>query len=306
MTRRRAIPLLAVTSAVLISSTALGADRSGNVAPGGAPFAWESGPMTGLLLTSDTGDLVDCDSPGKDCDDTLLNVGAGQLTVKTDSSDPATQDVDLYVYPSDAQGAIKGDGVSSAGGTPAEEVTVNAKTAGFYLVRVVAAAAAQGTYTGEAKELALTAAPTKTQPGEVDYGVDPADPDAGKTQPASGKTLANDLAPSTTARAPASSQSRVLRGTASDPDGKVAYVDIALVRVLSKSCRGLRPNGTFAKLRKCTAPLFLRARGTKSWHYTLRHKLPKGTYRLYARATDNVGRSQGGFNKRNRVTFKVT
>jgi hypothetical protein len=299
MIRARLIAPLALTAALLATSTAVAADHNGTVTLGGPAFKWDSDPMTGFLLTSDLGDQVQCDDPGKDCDDTLLRVDAGPLSVTTTSSDPNTVDMDLYVYPSNDKGEIKGDGKSSAGSTADENVTLPA-SAGFYLVRVVAATATAGTYHGEAVEVG------KVAPGDVDYGVDPADPNGGSGGGGGGTTRANDIPPTTTARRPRFSQSRVLTGTASDPDGKVAYVDIALVRVLSKSCRGLRADGTFAKLRKCSAPSFLRARGTKNWHYTLRHRLAKGTYVLFARATDNLGRPEGGFGKRNRVTFRIT
>jgi hypothetical protein len=303
MTRTRLITLAALAVACALPATAQGADHNGTVTFGGPAFKWDSDPMTGFLLTSDLGDQVECDDPGKDCDDTLLKVDSGALTIKISSVDPQTVDMDLYVYPSNAQGQFSTtdpDAKSSAGSTADEEVTYQSARAGYYLARVVAATASDGTYHGEAVEPAKP----RIDPAAVDYGVDPANPGAGN--PSAGKTTrANDIAPTTTARALRNSQSRVLSGTARDVDGKVSYVDIALVRVLSKSCRGLTTTGTWRKLRKCKAPIFLRARGTTRWHYTLRHRLAKGTYVLFARATDNFGRAEGGFGSRNRVRFVV-
>ncbi len=303
MSRRRVTTILGLTGAVAACATALGAPaRTGTVKLGGPAYAWDGGPITGALITSDISDSVPCGSPGKDCDDTLLNLDAGPATVSISSDDPGSPDLDLYVYRSNAQGDAGEPVKSSAGASATESVTFPA-SAGQYLVRVIPATAVQGTYHGEAKEV-VDATKAKPLPGEVDYGTDPADPNA--SNGTGTKTRANDVAPTTTAHAPKFSQSKVLRGTARDADGKVAYVDVALVRVLSHTCRGLTPTGTWRKLKKCTAPTFLRARGTTSWHYTLRHRLPRGNYVLFAKATDNLGRAEGGFGKRNRVRFRIT
>lgn len=302
MTRRRLIAALAALVALAAASPAVGApDRSGSVAAGGATFKWEGGPITGFLLTSDLGDAFECGDPGKDCDDTLINFSAGSANVTIAPTSDGSVDLDLYVYKSNAQGEAGQFVKSSAGGTSDELVTFPAQ-AGPYLVRVVAATATDGTYHGEAK---LTAAAAKALPGEVDYGVDPADPNADKGG-GGANTLANDKPPTTTVRAPRFSQSRVLSGTARDSDGKVAYVDVALVRLFSKSCKALTAAGTWRTLRKCSAPPFLRARGTTKWHYTMRRRLAKGRYVVFARATDNLGRREGGFGPKNRIRFRIT
>jgi hypothetical protein len=303
MTRLRKTILLALAAAALAAGSALAApDRTGSVTVSGPTYAWDGGPVTGAVATAEIGDAVPCDIPGKDCDDTLLNAATGQMTVKISSDDPNSADLDLYAYHSNAQGEQGAFVKSSTGPDASETVTFEAE-AGPYLVRVVPATAAGGTFKGEAKELPLP--PRAPDGGGPDFGNDPSLP-PGSGGGAGGTTRATDLAPTTTARALKFSQSRVLRGTARDSDGKVAYVDVALVRLFSHSCKGLTATGSWRKLRKCSAPSFLRARGTTSWHYTLRKPLAKGLYVVFARATDNLGRREGGFGPKNRVRFRVT
>jgi hypothetical protein len=47
----------------------------------------------------------------------------------------------------------------------------------------------------------------------------------------------------------------------------------------------------------------LRAKGTTRWSFTLRHRLPKGSYVLTVRAIDRAGKVAG---RRARVAFTVT
>ena len=98
---------------------------------------------------------------------------------------------------------------------------------------------------------------------------------------------------------------RGFSGTAKDDKG-VARVEIAVVQVKGKSCKQMKSNGTLATLSKCSAPTsWLRAKGTTSWSYKLKRKLPKGSYQLFARAKDNAGQLQGGFGSASRKSFKV-
>jgi spore coat-associated protein N len=115
---------------------------------------------------------------------------------------------------------------------------------------------------------------------------------------------------------------RRFEGTASD-DVEVAKVEIALLRLEGKAraaagkrrrtaCFWLK-NGkarfkrTGARRRKCGKQLWLRARGTTSWRFKLSRPLPRGTYVLYSRATDNAGLSEQRFTSgdRNRIRFRV-
>jgi hypothetical protein len=302
MTRRRAILLIAASLGTLATATAIAApDHTGTVTAGAPAFTWEGGPISGSLATTDVYLNVPCDAPGNDCDDTLLNVsvsGGGTAQGSVKITGPANTDLDLFVYRSDANGEPGAFVKSSAGSTANEQVTFEVDP-GYYLVRVYAATAAAATYKGEAKVIA------RPLPGEVNYGVDPADPGAGQSGGGS-TTLSGDLAPTSTVRAPRSSRPRVLTGTARDADGKVAYVDVAVVRKLSRSCLALTATGRWRKLAKCSAPRFLRAKGTTRWRLTLPRGLTKGLYIVSSRATDNLGRREAGFDKRNQVRFRIT
>jgi hypothetical protein len=301
MTRILRTALLGATLAVLVPTAAVAADHSGSVTADSAAFTWDGGPLNGALSTTDVYENVPCDAPGNDCDDTLINVlvPAGHTAQGTVTIAGGTDnDLDLFLYRSDASGKV-GDPIQDSAGPDANESLTFDADPGYYLIRVVAATATDATYKGTVKIV------SRPVPGEVNYGVDPADPGAGGQNGLGPTSLANDLAPTTIAKPPASSQSRLLRGTARDRDGKVAYVDVGLVQVRKSGCRTLRPNGTWVRIRKCSVPTFIRAKGTTRWSLKLRKRLAKGTYVVFSRATDNLGRREGGFNRRNRIRFVV-
>ena len=70
-------------------------------------------------------------------------------------------------------------------------------------------------------------------------------------------------------------------------------------------CFGLTPRERFRRIRKCTAPPYVRATGRDRWRVSIGRKLRPGRYVLYARATDNLGLPEGGFGAQNRVAFRV-
>jgi hypothetical protein len=105
-----------------------------------------------------------------------------------------------------------------------------------------------------------------------------------------------------------------IKGKASDPDGGVRRVDIAIVRLvdgakasrarcLVLSSKGTLKPGKTAKGR--CVPSFLKAKGTTSWSFKLKKKLPRGRYVVYSRATDKQGLKQKGFTSKSRKTFRV-
>ncbi len=300
--------LLAAVLATVTGLALAAPNRTGSLAVGGS-YNWDGGPITGAVATAEVGDTVPCGAPGKECDQTLLNVTSnGQLSVKTTSDDAGSTDLDLYLYASNANGD-QGKFLKSSTGPDANENLSAEAVAGYYLVVVVPATATAGTYKGSASLAALP-----PEPGDVDYGKPPPPPpggggttggDGGASGGASAPPAAPNLAPATKASAPKARPVRSLNGTAADPDGTIAYVDVALVRGTGKNCRRLSAKGTFVTLHKCTAPAFLRAKGTTTWRLALRRPLAKGTYVLYARATDVEGRPDGGFGAANRLTFRV-
>jgi hypothetical protein len=313
MTRR--IALLAVAVTALTTAVALAApDHTGSLTPNGPAFTWDGGPLTGGAATSDVEAAVPCDPP-QACDQTLLKVDPGQATVDITSSDPNAVDLDMFVFRSDKDGNA-GKSVKSSTGPSATEHVVFEADAGYYLVKVTPATAAGGTFKGKATELPLPPAPA-----DQTFGNDPNLPSSGggsgggSTGGGTGTTtgggtpqatsLANDLAPSTVAKKPGSRRVRALSGTARDRDGKVAYVDVALARVAGTGCQTLTASGSFVKIKKCTAPHFVRAKGTTAWKLALKRALKPGTYVVYARATDNLGRVDAGFGSANAKRFTV-
>jgi DNA-binding beta-propeller fold protein YncE len=119
-------------------------------------------------------------------------------------------------------------------------------------------------------------------------------------------------------------------GTASDSDGEVTKVQIAVVQATGgahvarvakatkhrrkphPACRQLSSKGTLsasnAKKGKCAPTVWLTATGTTKWTYKLHKRLPKGRYTIYARATDDAGLKESSFSAagRNRISFTVT
>ena len=110
-------------------------------------------------------------------------------------------------------------------------------------------------------------------------------------------------------------------GTASDNDG-VARVQIALVgfkggaHVAAKkrgTCLLLQSNGKLKSSKadsknRCTKRKWLAAKGTASWTFKLKKKLPKGSYVLFSRAIDRKAKVESHFSAKrgNRVAFKLT
>lgn len=71
--------------------------------------------------------------------------------------------------------------------------------------------------------------------------------------------------------------------------GRVSNVSVAVAKVSRKKCRFLSSLKRFEKARSCRKPIFLTAKGTSRWSYSVKTKLPKGRYVVMARATDTAG-----------------
>jgi hypothetical protein len=113
-----------------------------------------------------------------------------------------------------------------------------------------------------------------------------------------------DLAPRTLVDAPLGKlprrKARAVTGTAQD-DGTVARVDISMSRSIGKGrCLWLGPRSRVVRGR-CSRPVWLRARLENGLRFSLsiRHIVPRGTWRLRTRATDlggTVEPARGGSN----------
>jgi hypothetical protein len=88
-------------------------------------------------------------------------------------------------------------------------------------------------------------------------------------------------------------------GTASDPDGTVSKVQVALVRLPSGGKAG---TSTVVKPRKWRT-----AKGASKWAFKLKHPLAPGRYVVFSRAIDNQGMAESEFSRRdgNRRAFRV-
>ncbi len=92
---------------------------------------------------------------------------------------------------------------------------------------------------------------------------------------------------------------RSLGGTASGPVSRVEVSVVGVLRAKTKSARARCTSlGTAGRLAKktsrasrigCLPGRFLKAGGTKRWTLRLRHRLPRGTYVVYARARSATG-----------------
>lgn len=92
----------------------------------------------------------------------------------------------------------------------------------------------------------------------------------------------------------------LLRGTASDRGcagsttarkraGEVTKVSVAVARKAGTRCRFLSARGRFGAARSCAKPVYLRAKGTRSWRLELKGRFPAGSYRVTVRARDAAG-----------------
>jgi hypothetical protein len=80
------------------------------------------------------------------------------------------------------------------------------------------------------------------------------------------------------------------RGSARDRGCARLRAVLVSVRVVRHGrCRFLAANGRLSRTRSCARPVRLRARGTRSWKLQLGTHLPRGRYRLQARAVDRRG-----------------
>ena len=287
-TRKYLAGALAVTAALSGASLAWAeADHNAGQLGGSVLTATWEGTGSGSLATQDAMDAAGCTPGIHDCYDTLIEVTeAGTLTVKTSGGTTPADDTDLQLFTADANGEVKDELQESAQATPTpnEQVSVRVKP-GFYVARIDYAICAQCTITGEA---ALKPSGTAT----------PA-PGPGTTPDPS-----QDAPPSVKAAKPKSKKVKKFKGTASDDTVKV---EIGILKTKGSSCQDITSSGkAVAHEGECTQPnVWIAAKGTKKWKAKIKKKLKKGSYVLFARATDAAGQTQGGYGPDNRKAFKV-
>jgi hypothetical protein len=100
-------------------------------------------------------------------------------------------------------------------------------------------------------------------------------------------------------RRPRGGKLGIVRGEATDDDGEVKRVEIALSGTTGKGrakrCIALQANGRLrrskpSKAGRCAPRRYFAVTGTLSWRFTIVGKLPKGSYTLVSRAVDDKGR----------------
>jgi hypothetical protein len=80
-----------------------------------------------------------------------------------------------------------------------------------------------------------------------------------------------------------------VHGTARDRGcAGLRSVLVSVARPQKGGCRFVLANGRLSSKRGCSRWVELRARGTRSWKLQLKARLPRGTYRVRARAVDKL------------------
>ena len=284
----RALAAATACSFLTVAAVALAApDRSAELTSAAPAFEWDGGPLSGAVLGVDAG-----------TDNTQVNLPeGGSLTVKlTDFQDApgAGADFDIRLYVADAAGDPEGEAIGEAIEASSDSETLSVKNLkpGSYVVVVNAFATVEGTFHGKATVSVPAGSGATPAPSPTATATPPATPIAADQTP--------DAKLGKIARKP-----RSFAGTASDDKG-VKKVEIALQLKKGSSCTQLTRRGTFAKQAKCDAPTtWLAAKGTTKWSYKLRRALKKGSYTVFARATDSAGQVQAGFTPANKRSFKV-
>lgn len=269
--------ILAITAAGLICTPAALAapDRKGDLGSGKVEVTWDGGPVTGIPVAD------------FEVDDTQLTITeAGKLTVTLSDADDGANDIDLQLFKSNAAGEPVGAAIAESAEGGSDERLSKDVTPGQYLVRVIGFLSIQGHFKGKAA-LAVSGATPSTAVSTPPVVADLL-PEAklGKLPKAKAK------------------KSLTLKGTASDDKG-VKAVEVAIVKT-GKKCTQLGSNGKFTPAPKCDGPTsFLKAKGTTSWSLKIAKGLPKGSYMVFARATDTGGQKQGGYSKANKKALNV-
>jgi hypothetical protein len=101
------------------------------------------------------------------------------------------------------------------------------------------------------------------------------------------------------------------RGCGKNRRGKVKRVRISISRQVSQTrrggtkCRNLKANGRFARRGSCHKHRYLRARGTKTWRFTSKRRVPAGIYRIRVKSVDAAGNRERLHKKTNTRRIRV-
>ncbi len=96
------------------------------------------------------------------------------------------------------------------------------------------------------------------------------------------------------------------RGCGANGRGVVKRVIVSLARARAKQCLYVSARGHFGKRRSCLrTQYFLKTSGTTRWALHFKHRLPKGSYKVWVRGYDGVGNVERKRFRRNGQTFRV-
>jgi hypothetical protein len=251
--------------AALPAAGAQAADYSATLGGATLKYEWDGGPGVSVIGDSTLDVVADC-GPGHDCDNLLVKTDeAGTLQVGIAGTSDGNLDTDIYLYESNASGEpgkLLGAGESFS---PDDAVSTRSKAGAYYLAVISYRTALAATYKGTAT-------------------LKPSAPPAAAVPPAA------DQPPSVALGKLATRKVRRFSGTAGDDKG-VAKVDLALMKKSGRKCQALGSKGKFGKAGSCDALVWLTAKGTTKWSFTLRKALKKGSYIVAARAIDSAGAS---------------
>jgi hypothetical protein len=79
---------------------------------------------------------------------------------------------------------------------------------------------------------------------------------------------------------------------------------VSVAKLSGRKCRFLTRRRGLTRRRSCRKPVVMRARGVGTWKLRVRHRLPRGRYRVAARAVDMAGNRERAA-ARNKVSFRV-
>jgi hypothetical protein len=153
--RLSAAAFLAAAALAAGATPALAApDHTATLSTTAPSFAWDnSAAGNGLLQSSILTQRVGCNPTVYYCETTLIQLtDPGELDATVSGTNQTTQDIDLHLYYSDAEGSYtKGDLIAeSTSGTADEAVGAAGLSPGYYLLLVDYYTAVAGAYHGEA------------------------------------------------------------------------------------------------------------------------------------------------------------
>jgi hypothetical protein len=237
----------------------------------------------------------DAVSPGKPTDAQVLG---STLVFKAPGDDLLCGNVDHYeVVTSDTPPASAADFAGAAQlkpPSPAAPGATQSLNLGFALRRYVAVRAVDDPAPGKGNvgRVALVDRRPDTGGGGTGGGNNNGGGGGGGNNAGGGCT--DKLAPRTTIsrKKVRGSRKRGIKAGGSSRDRGCAglkRVDVVIAKLSGRKCRFVSSRGRLSHRRKCSRLGLIHARGTRTWSLNLKHKMPRGRYRITASGLDKKG-----------------